>query len=106
MKTHKKFDSTERELLANYLASGKNKTECSRLLARPLATIKAEIKRNGSWVLDQDGHKLFVYIAITAQSKADSRKVKSAHNKQPLKNTQVYAFVLKHLRHRIWSLGS
>jgi transposase, IS30 family len=102
MKTHIKFSSGERELLANYLAAGISKPECSRLLNRPLATIKAEVRRNGSWVIDRDGRRVFVYIAITAQAKADKRKLNSAYNKHPLKNASVFALVIKSLR-RGWS---
>ena len=102
MKTHKKFAPQERELLANYLASGKSKRECGRLLGRPLKTIKAEVKRNGSWVKDQYGKTVFVYIAISAQAKAQKRQLNSAHNKQPLKNPKVYGYVTGHLR-KGWS---
>lgn len=98
MKSHTKISSGERELLANYLAAGKSKPECSRLLHRPLATIKAEVRRNRSWVLNRDGQKIFVYIAITAQAKALGRQQASAHNKQPLKNTQVFDYVTENLR--------
>jgi len=98
MKTHKKFTPEERELLANYLASGKSKRECSRLLGRPLKTIKAEVKRNGSWVKDQYGKTVFVYIAITAQAKAQERQLNSAYNKCELKNPDVYRYVTKYLR--------
>jgi IS30 family transposase len=97
MKTHTKFTANERELLANYLASGKSKPACSRLLCRPLTTVKAEVRRNGSWVLNCDGQRIFVYIAITAQAKAESRQRHSAHNKQALKNPDVYQYVAEHL---------
>ena len=102
MKTHLKFTAHERELLANYLSSGVNKSECARRLGRNLSTIKREITSNGSWVKDQLGRSVFVYIAITAQSKADNRQFNSAHNKHPLKNKDVYGYVLKKLR-KGWS---
>jgi len=98
MKTHKKIRPSERELLANYLSAGKSKPECSKLLNRPLATIKAEVRRNSSWVLNRDGQKVSVYIAITAQAKSVERQHLSAHNKQTLKNPDVYAYVTQHLR--------
>lgn len=98
MKTHTKFTANERELLANYLAAGKSKPACSRLLCRPLTTIKAEVRRNGSWVMNRDGQKIFIYIAITAQAKAEARKLQSAHNKEELKNPDVYRYVTDHLR--------
>lgn len=102
MKKHKKFTPQERELLANYLASGKSKRECGRLLSRPLKTIKAEIKRNGSRVRDQCGKFIFIYVAISAQAKAERRQQNSVNNKQPLKNPKVYRYVTKHLR-KGWS---
>jgi IS30 family transposase len=98
MKTHKKFTPEERDLLASYLASGLTKTKCSRKLKRPRRTILREIKRNSSWVTDNNGVQRKVYIAISAQSKTDKRKLKSAYNKQELKNPDVYAYVTKHLR--------
>lgn len=102
MKTHKKLTPGERELLANHLASGKSKRECSRLLGRPLKTIKAEVKRNGSWLTNKFGQKVFVYVAISAQAKAEDRRLNSAFNKEPLKNPKVYCYVTKHLR-KGWS---
>jgi len=52
MKKHKKLTAHERELLANWLASGVNKSECARRLNRLRQTIIEEIKRNGSWTKD------------------------------------------------------
>lgn len=102
MKIHQKFTAHERELLANYLSSGINKSECARRLGRDLSTIKREISRNGSWVSDQFGKKVFVYIAISAQAKRKKRQLNSSHNKRPLKNQDVYKYVLKKLR-KGWS---
>lgn len=102
MNTHKKFTSHERDLLAGYLASGLNKSECARLLDRPRRTVLREINSNGSWVKDKYGHLIFVYIAISAQAKAGSRQQNSAHNKEPLKNPDVYDYVTKKLR-KGWS---
>jgi len=98
MKTHQKFTAHEREILANYLASGVNKSECARRLDRPRRTLLREISANGSWVKDINYKKVFVYVAITAQAKAERRQLNSAFNKQPLKNKDVYKYVLKKLR--------
>lgn len=98
MNTHHKFKPAERELLGYYLATGMSKRACSRLLCRPLPTIKAEIKRNGCWLVNRDGQREFVYVALTAQAKALERQLHSAHNKQPLKNPDVFAYVFEHLR--------
>lgn len=102
MKKRKKISSRERELLASYLAAGDNKTECARKLDRPRRSVLREIKRNSSWVMGIDGKKRYQYIAISAQAKSDERKLKSAYNKQELKNPDVYAYVTKHLR-KGWS---
>lgn len=102
MKKHKKFTAHERELLANWLASGVNKSECARRLNRPRRSVLREINTNGSWLEDHHGKKIFVYIAITAQAKAERRQQGSAHNKHPLKNQDIYQYVLKKLR-KGWS---
>jgi len=102
MKTNSKFTPQERDLLANWLASGVSKSECARKLNRPRKTIREETKRNGSWVKDRYGKAVFVYIAISAQTKAERRKLNSAHNKQPLKNPKVYDYVTRYLR-KGWS---
>lgn len=98
MKTHKKFTPEERDLLASYLASGLTKTTCARKLQRPRRSVLREIKRNSSWVTDENGRRHHVYIAISAQAKAEKRQLNSAYNKQQLKNPDVYAYVTKHLR--------
>ncbi len=97
MKSHTKFTSIEREMLAHYLASGMSKPECSRLLCRPLTTIKAEVRRNRVWALNRDGQRVSVYIAISAQAKAQVRQLHSAHNKKVLKNDDVFQYVTTHL---------
>lgn len=102
MKTHKKFTPQERDLLARYLAGGISKTECAKCLGRPRRSILREISSNGSWVKDQYGKMIFIYVAISAQGKAERRQQNSAHNKQPLKNPKVYRYVTKHLR-KGWS---
>lgn len=102
MKTHKKFTPEERDMLARYLASGVSKTECARRLNRPRRSVLREISGNGSWVKDQYGKMIFVYIAISAQAKAQRRQLNSAYNKQPLKNGDIYKYVTKKLR-KGWS---
>lgn len=102
MKTHKKFTPQERDLLATHLAGGISKTECARRLGRPRRSVLREISANGSWVKDQYGKMIFIYVAISAQVKAQRRQQNSARNKQPLKNPKVYRYVAKHLR-KGWS---
>jgi IS30 family transposase len=98
MKTHQKFTPEERDLLAQYLASGVTKTDCARFLGRSRQTVMLEIKRNQSWLTNGDGQRVQVYIPISAQAKAVARQQRCAHNKQELKNPDVYAYVTKHLR--------
>lgn len=102
MKTHKKFTPQERDLLARYLAGGITKSECARRLNRPRQTVAEEIGRNGSWVKDQYSKTTFVYVAISAQAKAERRQLSSAHNKQPLKNKNLFKYVTMKLR-KGWS---
>lgn len=85
-------------MLSLWLADNISKSECARRLNRPRESIVREIKRNSTWVENQYGIKEFVYIAITAQAKFKHRQSKSAHNKQALKNPDVYKYVTKHLR--------
>lgn len=49
-------------------------------------------------MINRDGQKVFVYIAITAQAKAKKRQLNSAHNKPQLKHPPVYTFVTDQLR--------
>jgi len=102
MKNHKKIRPAERELLAMYLAEKKSKSECSRLLERPRKMIVKEIKRNSSWVTSKEGKRVQIYVAISAQVKANKRQLNSAHNKQELKNEDIYKYVIKYLR-KGWS---
>lgn len=102
MKTHNKITAHERDLLATFLASGISKTDCALQLGRPRRSILREIKRNSSWVTDKDGKRVFAYIAISAQAKAEARQVNSAHNKDKLKNPDVFTYVNKKLK-KGWS---
>jgi IS30 family transposase len=49
-----------------------------------------------------NGERVLVYVAIAAQAKTDKRQQNSAHNKHPLKNPDVYAYVTSYLR-KGWS---
>lgn len=92
-----KFKPEERDKLAQYRAQGKDKSDCARLLNRSRQAIILELKRNSSWVTLASGAREFVYIAISAQAKADERQQHCAHNKQPLKNDDVYDYVTERL---------
>lgn len=98
MKNHHKFTVNERDILARYLNQGVNKTECARRLERPRLTVVAEIKRNSCWLINIYGQRVWVYSALGAQALAEKRQRNSAHNKQTLKNSDVYQYVTRHLR--------
>lgn len=102
MKKHHKFSSAERDLLANLLAQNTTKSECARIMNRPRPTIVNEVMRNGCWLKEQSGRRVFVYVAIAAQAKATKRQINSTHNRFELKNPAVYSYVTKHLR-KGWS---
>jgi len=97
MKTHQKITAHERELLAYWLAQSIPKSECARRLCRPRRSIVREISRNSCWVTNRDGQRVSVYIAISAQAKFAQRQQASAHNKEELKNPQVYDYVTTRL---------
>jgi transposase, IS30 family len=98
MKRHTKFTPAERDLLAKWLAEKVAKSECARRLGRPRRSLLREIKRNSCWLSTRDGQRESVYVALSAQAKAVKRQRHSAHNKYPLKNPHVYAYVTHHLR--------
>lgn len=98
MKKHQKFTAPERDLLALWLSRGVSKSACARRLHRPRRSVLREVKRNGCWLVNQNGKREFVYVAITAQAKAERRQGNSAHNKEPLKNPDVYRYVTRRLR--------
>jgi IS30 family transposase len=98
MKQHQKFTAQERDLLALWLSRNVSKSACARRLHRPRRSILREVKRNGCWLVNHNGKREFVYVAITAQARANKRQLNSAYNKQPLKNPDVYRYVTRHLR--------
>lgn len=98
MNKHTKITAEERDQIARFLASGVNKSEIARRINRPRESVVKEIKRNGTYLKDKDGKKIFVYIAIAAQAKWEARQINSVNNKEPLKNKDVYEYVTAHLR--------
>lgn len=85
-----RLSSTERQLIASWKQDGVSNKEISRRLNRSTSTISREIKRN-SW-------KGEIYEPLHAQARADKRKEKAWKTKHPLKNKDVYAYVLERLR--------
>lgn len=94
MRNHTKIGLKERELIQRWKADGLSNAECARRLGRPKCTIGRELRRNQS----PSG----VYVAVSAQVKADQRKNKAWKAKYPLKNAKVFKYTIKQLM-RGWS---
>lgn len=97
MKQYKQLTSEERDQLAIWKAALVANKECARRLGRNPATIGRELKRN-DW---HSGGQNY-YVAIHAQAVAQERAIRVAHSKAPLKNPEVFSYVVDHLR-RGWS---
>ena len=82
------INQSDRDNIAVWFASGVSLREIGRRLNRNHGVISREISRNMS------GHH---YIAIAADAKAHQRK-KEAGEREPLKNGELYAYVLARLR--------
>jgi len=94
---HKKFTETERKLLGQWAKEGVAKKEIARRLNRDIRTIQRESIRNQTRVsVGKDWET--IYEPIHAQSVAMERKQHAFLSKQPLKNKNIYSYVLKHLR--------
>lgn len=86
----KRLTFTERKLIADWLANGLSNTQIGKRLNRNTATIGRETTRNS--------FKPGVYEPLHAQTRADKRLIKRAYGRQPLKNPDVYAYVMERLR--------
>lgn len=87
---HTKLTFPERRLISQWRNEGISKRECARRLGRDHATITRELTRNKF-----DGH---LYEPLHAQGKAETRKTKAWLAKHPLKNKDVFAYVIRKLR--------
>lgn len=94
---HKKFTETERELLSQWLKEGIAKKEIARRLGRDIKTIRRELNRNKTRVVVGKEWEI-IYEPIHAQHVAMKRKQNAFLAKQPLKNKNIYSYVLRHLR--------
>lgn len=83
----------DRDLIAVWKGAGLSNKEVARRLHRSPSTIGREVTRNRR----PDGH----YVAIRAQELRDHRQA-TAKRRHPLKNPDIYAYTLVHLRDR-WS---
>lgn len=88
----------ERELLSKWLGNGVAKKEIARRLSRNIKTIRREINRNSTRVNVGKNNWEIVYEPLHAQKVADDRKQKAFNAKHPLKNSDIYSYVLENLR--------
>lgn len=90
---HTKLTATERSLLSQWKASGLSNKECARRLGRHASTIGRELRRNSYGE---------VYEPLHAESCAQRRKQRAWVAKHPLKNANVFRYVIQRLL-RGWS---
>lgn len=90
---HTKICQKERELLQSWKEKGLSNKECARRLGRHPSSIGRELKRNSV---------RGVYLAASAQLRADKRKERAWGVKHPLKNKKVFRYVISRLM-RGWS---
>jgi len=88
-KTYKKFTETERQLLAQWKELCLSNKKCAHRLGRHPSTIGRELKKNS--------FKKDYYEPLHAQHKSDKRRAKTYNSKQPLKNKDLYSYVLQKL---------
>jgi len=94
---HTKLTKPERVLLSQWKNQGLSNIECAERLSRDKSTIGRELKRNITKVKIGKYDEL-IYEPIHAQAMAMERKQNAFMAKQPLKNKNIYSYVLKHLR--------
>jgi len=94
---HTKITYTERVLLGNWKKEGVANKEIARRLERPILTIRRELKRNKTRVAVGKDWEM-MYEPTHAQAVAMERKQHAFAAKQPLKNKNIYSYVLEHLR--------
>lgn len=94
---HKKITQRERELLAEWLREGISRKECARRLGRDIRTVQRELTRNKTRVNVGKDWEL-IYEPIHAHTVAQLRRQNAFNAKQPLKNKDVYGYVMDHLR--------
>lgn len=86
---HKKITATERGLIERWKSEGLSNKKIAERLGRDVSTIGREISRN------KDG---VTYLAECADRKAKKRQKNAWRAKHPLKNKDVFAYVIEHLR--------
>lgn len=96
---HKKLTQTERELLSQSKHQGLSNKQCARRLGRHVSSIGRELKRN---LFHDKTSGEYIYEPLNAHIQAESRKEKAWNAKQPLKNKDIFSYVLEHLKEE-WS---
>lgn len=95
--THRKLTEAERMLLGQWLKQGIAKKEIARRLGRDIKTIRRELTRNKTRVaVGKDREE--IYEPVHAHAVAMERKQHAWMSKQPLKNKNIYSYVLEHLK--------
>lgn len=97
MSRHKKLTETERILLSQWKNTGLSNIECATRLGRHKSTIGRELRRNQIKVRVGKFDEI-IYEPNHAQFVAEERKQSAFNAKQPLKNKQIYGYVIDHLR--------
>ncbi|RJQ24753.1 IS30 family transposase [Candidatus Parcubacteria bacterium] len=95
---HKKLTKTERELLSQWKNEGLSNIECAKRLGCDKSTIGRELIRNRIRVTVGKNDWKVIYEPLHAHSMALDRKQKAFTVKHPLKNPDIYSYVLDHLR--------
>ena len=85
-------------LLSQWKGKGISNSECARRLGRDKSTIGRELNRNKTRVSVGRNNWEIIYEPLHAQQLSKDRKQKAFDAKHPLKNPDVYGYVLKHLR--------
>ena len=95
---HQKLTFPERKLLGLWKKDNVANKECARRLGRDIKTIRRELTRNSIRVGLGKGDWKIIYEPLHAQAVADKRKQKAWEAKEPLKNPDIYTYVLDNLR--------
>ncbi len=95
---HKKLTKTERELLSQWKQEGISNIACAKRLGRDKSTIGRELSRNKTRVNVGHNDWQILYEPFHAHSVAVDRKQNAFTAKHPLKNSDVYSYVLEHLK--------
>lgn len=95
---HKKLTKTERELLGQWKKEGISNIQCAKRLGRSKSTIGRELTRNKTRVSVGKNDWEVIYEPLHAHSVAMDRKQKAFNAKHPLKNPDIYSYVLDNLR--------